>query len=279
VSMSQLLLIQCVDQPGLIHQITGVLFRYQCNIISNHEFVDSENNLFFMRTEFTGAVAPSVLRAEIEKFLPCVTSIRLTQAAKRPVVVLATKEPHCLGDLLLRHAWGELPAQIKAIVANHDTLASLAKQFGIPFVHVPHVGLSRVEHEAQLQAAIAPFAPEFLILAKYMRVLSPDFVARWPARIINIHHSFLPAFIGANPYRQAYERGVKIIGATAHFVTNDLDEGPIIAQDVISAHHSQSATALAQVGRDVEKIVLSRAVRLVLEERVFIHGKRTVVFE
>ncbi|MDX1962828.1 MAG: formyltetrahydrofolate deformylase [Pirellulales bacterium] len=274
-----LLLIHCADQPGLIHTITGVLFRRGFNIINNQEFVETAGNQFFMRTEFAGGPDPAAALAELQSLLPAGADVRLAVAAARPIVILATKEPHCLGDLLLRHAYGELPARIAAVVSNYDTLAPLARQFEIPFVHVSHLGCERAEHEAALAHAIAPFEPEYLILAKYMRVLSPDFVARWPRRIVNIHHSFLPAFVGANPYRQAYERGVKIIGATAHYVTADLDQGPIIAQGVQPVDHSYSHADMAQAGREVEKLVLAKALRLVLEERVFVYGNRTVVFE
>jgi formyltetrahydrofolate deformylase len=193
-------------------------------------------------------------------------------------VLLATKEPHCVGDLLLRHAYNDLPANICAVVSNYDTLGPLVTQFGIPFHHVPHADRDRLEHEQALLDVITPYQPDFLILAKYMRVLSPSFVAHYPQRMINIHHSFLPAFVGARPYQQAFLRGVKIIGATAHFVTDDLDTGPIIAQDVLSVDHSYTAVTMAQAGRDIERTVLAKALRLVLEERVFVQENRTIVF-
>ncbi|MGC4001925.1 MAG: formyltetrahydrofolate deformylase [Pirellulales bacterium] len=273
------LLIHCSDQRGLVHAITGVLARSAFNVTENHEFVDRIHDRFFMRTAFSGNGDARGILAELRALLPSDADIRLTVAEKRPIVVLATKEPHCLGDLLLRHACGESPAEIRAVVSNHDVLEPLVRRFDVPFVHVPHAGVGRAEHEAAVAAAVDRFAPESLVLAKYMRVLSSDFVARYAGRIVNIHHSFLPAFVGANPYRQAFERGVKIIGATAHFVTNDLDEGPIIAQNTINVTHAHSPLDMAQAGRDVEKIVLAKAVRLVLEERVFVYGNRTVVFE
>jgi formyltetrahydrofolate deformylase len=192
---------------------------------------------------------------------------------------MATTEAHCLGDLLIRHYSGELPAQIKAVIANHETLGSLVKPFGIPFHCISHKDLERAEHEKRVAEIVDSYGPEYIVLAKYMRILTPAFVARYRDRVINIHHSFLPAFVGAKPYHQAYTRGVKIIGATAHIVTDDLDTGPIIAQSVISVNHTYTAAAMAQAGRDVEKIVLARAVKLVLEERVFLHGNRTIVFE
>ena len=174
---------------------------------------------------------------------------------------------------------GELPGRIVAVVANHDDLRSLVERFGVPFHHVPHEGLSREAHEAAVVSAIDGHAPEYVVLARYMRVLSAAAIARYPDRIVNIHHSFLPAFAGASPYRQAFARGVKLIGATAHFVTEELDAGPIIAQDVTTVDHTDTPERMAQAGRNVEKLVLARAVRLVLEERVFLHGGRTVVFE
>ena len=191
---------------------------------------------------------------------------------------MVTKEAHCLGDILMKSYYGGLDVEIAAIIGNYDNLAELAEKFAIPYHTVSHVGLSREEHEQQVIACVQQYQPDYVILAKYMRILTPDFVAAFENKIINIHHSFLPAFIGAQPYKQAFERGVKIIGATAHYVTNNLDEGPIILQDVIHVDHKYSAEEMARSGKDVEKSVLSKALRLVLEERVFIYGNRTVVF-
>lgn len=274
-----LLLIDCPDQSGLIWKITGVLLRHGFNIISNHEFVDRSTWRFFMRTEFTGSVQSADLLGEIQELLPEGACVRLAQTGQRRIVVLVTREHHCLGELLLRHAYDQLGATILAVLGNHPTLAPLAERFQVPFHHVAHEGRERREHERLVADVLQQYQPEFLVLAKYMRVLSPAFVAGYPHRIINIHHSFLPAFSGAKPYRQAFDRGVKIIGATAHFVTAELDEGPIIAQSVIPVDHSHSAHDMAQAGRDVEKIVLASALRLVFEERVFIVGQRTIVFD
>jgi formyltetrahydrofolate deformylase len=193
-------------------------------------------------------------------------------------VVLATKEHHALGDLLIRNFYQELKAEIVAVVSNHEYLRDLVAKFGIPYHYVAHQGLEREEHEGRVLEIIDGYQPEYLVLAKYMRVLSPNFVDCYRGRIINIHHSFLPAFVGAKPYHQAYERGVKIIGATAHFVSDDLDEGPIIAQDVIPVDHTFSAEEMIGAGRDVEKTVLAKALKLVFEDRVFINGNKTVVF-
>ncbi len=277
--MDHCILIECADQPGLVYGITGVLFGHGLNITANAEFVDHELGLFFMRTEVAGRVEPQALKRELVACLPSRSTVKSFGRQKKDIVVLASREPHCLGDLLLRHAYGELNANIKAIISNHEDLRSLAEGFNLPFEHVPVGDLSRGEHEQRLASLIEGLAPEYLVLAKYMRVLTPDFVGRFRHRIVNIHHSFLPAFVGANPYRQAYERGVKIIGATAHFVTDDLDEGPIITQDVLPVSHAYDAESMRQAGRDVEKVVLARALKLVFEDRVFICGNKTIVFE
>lgn len=276
--MNHLLLIDCADEAGLVHRITGVLLRGGFNIVSNHEFVDGAAREFFMRTEFSGDGRPDDMLDELTRLLPADANIRVAPTGTRDVVVLATREPHCLGDLLLRQAEGDSPARITAIVSNHETLRWLAERFEVPFHHVPHDGRSRVEHEREIADVIGEYAPDFLVLAKYMRVLSPEFVARFAGRILNIHHSFLPAFVGARPYQQAFERGVKIIGATAHIVTNDLDMGPIIAQDVLPVTHAHTAADMARAGRDVEKTVLARALTQLLEERVFLRDNRAVVF-
>jgi len=285
----EIVLVDCPDEVGLIHRITGVLGTHRLNIESNHEFVDTEARHFFFRAELmpaAGALAPAsgALAAELARVLPPAARVRVTRAERRPIVVCATREPHCLGELLLLDAVGDLPGRIVAVVSNHNTLRGLVERFGLPFHHVPHQApagddLPRATHEAALAHVIDGYAQHAIVLARYMRVLSEDFVGRYPDRIVNIHHSFLPAFAGASPYRQAFARGVKVIGATAHVVTAELDDGPIIAQDVIHVDHTFTPERMAQAGRDVEKLVLAKAVRLVLEERVFLHGRRTVVFE
>jgi formyltetrahydrofolate deformylase len=276
---TNVLLIHCDDEPGLVHKVTGTLFRRRANIVAQGEFVDSTTNRFFMRTAFSGEVDGADLESELRAILPAGSMFRLTRNRKRRIVVLATTEPHCLGDLLIRCAYDDLPAEILAVVSNHPTLRRLAEGFGHPFHEVPHAEKNRDAHEAEVLAVLEPYQPDYLVMAKYMRILTGGFIARFPHRIINIHHSFLPAFVGANPYRQAYERGVKIIGATAHFATELLDEGPIIAQGVVPVDHSQSPAAMAQAGHDVEKTVLARALRLVFEDRVFVHGNKTVIFD
>lgn len=271
-----ILRIDCPDRAGLIHSVTGVLLGHGLNIVTNSEFVDQETRRFFMRTEFSGEVETDILQGELARVIPEAT-FRLTRAGNRQIVVLVTREPHCPGELFIRHAFNELGADIRAVIGNHGTLEPLARQFGLPFHLLSHEGLSRAEHEERLSEVLEGHDPEYIVLAKYMRVLSPEFVSRYPERIINIHHSFLPAFVGANPYRQAFERGVKMIGATAHFVTDYLDEGPIIAQGIVPVDHTHSAAEMAHAGRDVEKIVLAKALRLVFEERVFLTGARSVI--
>lgn len=276
---THVLLVDCPDRRGLVHGITGVLLQHGCNVLSNHEFVDHDQARFFMRTEFSGDIDPDTVSRELQAQLPAGATVNLTGAQRPRVVVLATKEHHCLGELLMRHAFAELGGEIQAVISNYERLGPLVRQFGLPYHAISHEGLSREHHEAALLAQIDAYAPDYIVLAKYMRVLTPAAVARFPYRLINIHHSFLPAFVGASPYRQAWSRGVKIIGATAHFVTNDLDEGPIIAQSVIPVDHSHSPEDMAQAGRDVEKIVLARALKLVFERRVFLSGNRTIIFD
>jgi formyltetrahydrofolate deformylase len=273
------LLVSCADQRGLVHAITGVLLRAGTNVVSNQEFVDSESRRFFMRTEFEGAADCARLETDVRAVLPAGAEVQARLPVKRRVAILVSKEHHCLADLLVRHAYGELPAEAVAVAGNHDVLRSLAERFNVPFLFADSAKRTHKEHEADLVGLLEPYQPELLVLAKYMRVLSPTFVARWPHRMINIHHSFLPAFAGAKPYHQAFQRGVKVIGATAHFVTDQLDDGPIIVQQVIPVDHTHGAQDLVQAGRDVEQMVLARALRLVLEDRVFLCGKRTIIFD
>ncbi len=277
----EIVLVDCPDEVGLIHRITGVLAALRLNIDTNHEFVDADAGWFFFRAEVTPSAGP-VAAADVARILsgalPDGATVRVAREARRRIVICATREPHCLGELLLAATSGDLPVEIAAVVANHDVLRTLVERFDVPFHHVPHDGVSREAHEEALLDAVSRHGPEYVVLARYMRVLSEGAIARFPDRIVNIHHSFLPAFAGASPYRQAFERGVKLIGATAHFVTAELDAGPIIAQDVIPVSHADTPAGMARAGRDVEKLVLARAVRLVAEDRVFIHGRRTVVF-
>lgn len=273
----KVLLIECPDSKGLIAQITNICYKHQLNIIRNTEYVDPESGQFFMRTQLEGIFNDKTLMLDLDRALPPGSSRQLVAAGRKKVVILVTKEAHCLGDILMKVYDGSLKLDIAAVVGNHPDLQSLAEKFDIPYHLVSHINLSREQHEAELRQVIDPYQADYLVLAKFMRVLSPAFVAHYKERIINIHHSFLPAFIGANPYHQAHKRGVKIIGATAHFVTDDLDEGPIIKQLVTPVDHTYSAMDMVKAGRDVEKNVLSKALQLVLEDRVFVHGNKTVI--
>jgi formyltetrahydrofolate deformylase len=277
--MTHTILIDCSDAKGLVHKVSGVLYHNDLNLIANYEFVEEETKRFFMRTEIDGEMDAERIQNGLQGILPPDAQILISEKKKKKVVILVTKEHHCLGELLVRHQFGDLNAEILAVIGNHDVLKNFTERFDIPFYFITHENKTREQHEAEILAKIKEINPEFLILAKYMRILSPEFVQNYDNRIVNIHHSFLPAFIGANPYRQAYERGVKIIGATAHFVNNNLDEGPIIVQNVIPIDHTQSAHEMAQMGRDVEKLALAKALRLVFEDRVFVSGNKTIIFE
>ena len=271
-----ILLMDGPDHKGLIYKVTRILFEHNQNIIRNDEYV-SPSKYFFMRTEFEGETDASELLLILQKELPSEINLRLNPKKKKDIVILVTKEHHCLGELLIRYAFDELDANIQAVVSNYNTLQPLVSKFGIPFHFISHENKSREEHEEAILRTLDIYRPEYLVLAKYMRIITADFVNHYPDRIINIHHSFLPAFVGANPYRQAYERGVKIIGATAHFVNNDLDEGPIIAQDVKPVDHRQTALDMSTLGKDTEKAVLSKALKLVFNDRVFIYNNRTII--
>jgi formyltetrahydrofolate deformylase len=276
---NSVLLINAPDEIGLVYKTSGILFQMGLNIVHNSEFVDKNEKKFFMRTEIAGDFDSKYLLEQLEKSLPDRSNITIQVPKKKKVVLLVTKEAHCLGDLLIRHEFNELNAEIVAVVSNHQFLEALTKKFNIPFHYVDHQDLSRELHEEKIFDVVDSYNPEYLVLAKYMRILTPNFVKHYKDKIVNIHHSFLPAFIGAKPYLQAYNRGVKIIGATAHFVNNDLDEGPIIAQEVIPVDHSDNADDMAYAGHDVEKIVLAKALRLVFDDKVFVHKNKTIIFD
>lgn len=273
----KILLTECPDDKGLVAKITNICYTHQLNIIQNNEFVDDETRRFFMRTELQGEFNDESILADLAYQLPLGSIYHLIPQKRKRIVILVTKEAHCLGDILMKAYYGGLDVEISAVIGNHDTLRDLTERFGIPFHFISHEGISRVEHDALLAAKIDEYAPDYIVLAKYMRVLNPEFVARYPNRVVNIHHSFLPAFIGAKPYQRAYARGVKIIGATAHFINNELDEGPIIVQNVINVDHTYTAETMMRAGRDVEKTVLSRALELVLANRVFVYQNKTVI--
>lgn len=271
------LLIETKDTIGLVYKISKVLYEHNLNIVNNAEFVDNETDEFFMRSVITGSFDKYKLIHDLEDVLPTQSSIKLTDNKKKDIVILATKEMHCLGDLLIKHEAGELDANITAVISNHDTLKDLVEKFDIPFEYVSHKDLSRENHEEMIIKTIKRYNFEVIVLAKYMRILTPNFVKTFPRQVLNIHHSFLPAFIGANPYKQAHHRGVKIIGATSHWVTDDLDEGPIIAQDITRVDHNYSWEDMRDAGRNVEKVVLSNALDLVLKDKVFVYGNKTVI--
>ena len=271
------LLIESIDSKGLVYNISKILYEYNLNIESNSEYVDNEKNKFFMRTVITGNFKHNQLIDDLKKVLPKNSSIQLNTKNKKDIVILATKEMHCLGDLLIKHTAGDLDANITAVVSNHNSLKNLVEKFNIPFEYISHENLTREEHENLIIKVIQKYNYKLIVLAKYMRILTPSFVKTFSNQVLNIHHSFLPAFIGANPYKQAYERGVKIIGATSHWVTDDLDEGPIIAQDITRVDHSYSWQDMRDAGRNVEKVVLSNALDLVLKDKVFIDGNKTVI--
>ncbi|NOX14706.1 MAG: formyltetrahydrofolate deformylase [Epsilonproteobacteria bacterium] len=270
--------IKCSDAKGLIYKISNVLYKNDLNIEKNSEYVDSENKKFFFRARLDGTIDTQKIIDELQLTMPENTKITLTKKVKKQIVVLATKETHCLGDILLKHDSGELNADVLCVVSNHEELKLLCEKFGIKYHFVSNQNSDREEHEKKVLEILEKYKLDFIVLAKYMRILSQNFVSKYEQKIINIHHSFLPAFIGANPYKQAYKRGVKIIGATAHFVNNNLDEGPIIAQDVIGVNHEQSWKDMQKAGKNVEKTVLSNALDLVFDDKIFVHKNKTVIF-
>ncbi len=271
-------LIECDDAKGLVYKISKVFYDNDLNIDNNREFVDKEVGKFFMRSIVSGSFDAKTLEDQLREILPENSELRVILPRRKKIVIMVTKESHALGDILIRHEDGELEADIEAVIGNHPDLEGLVRRFDVPFFYIPAEGYNREEHEENIMNILDDICFDYIVLAKYMRILTSKFVSAYEKKIINIHHSFLPAFIGANPYKQAYERGVKIIGATAHFVTNDLDEGPIIAQDVIPVNHRFDWREMQRAGRDVEKVVLSKALDLVLHDRVFVHGNKTIVF-
>lgn len=275
-----LILIQCKDEVGLVALITRILAQHGLNIIAMREFVDEAADRFFARIEFVGEVLEEdKLKAELITGLPDQAEVSINPKSNKRIAVLVTKEYHCLGDTLVRHFFNTLGATVCCVAGNYEMLRSFTERFDIPFHYISHENKSKEQFEEELIAALDSYELDYIILAKFMRILSPAFVERFANRIINIHHSFLPAFIGASPYRQAYERGVKLLGATAHFVTNDLDEGPIIVQQTIPVNHTFGTAQMVIAGKEIEKSALSKAMRLVFQDRVFISGNRTIIFE
>jgi len=273
------IVIQCKDSVGLVAAISTVLANAGHNIISMREHVDPEENKFFARIVVTGISDPHLTERSLEQVLPPDSVVRANPLPEKKIVVLVTKEYHCLSDILTRNHFKTLGANVQCVIGNHPDLKNITERFDVPFHLVEHQNKSRENFEAELMQVILTYNPDYLILAKFMQVLSAGFVSEFMLKIINIHHSFLPAFIGSNPYRQAFERGVKIIGATAHYVTNDLDEGPIITQQIIPVNHSFSLPDLVKAGRENETAALAKAMHLVFEDRVFVSNNKTVVFE
>jgi formyltetrahydrofolate deformylase len=281
---SVVLLIQCKDRRGIVARVSGFIHDFGGNILDSDHHTDEETNDFLMRMECATEglqIAPgemSAAFAPIAKVFDMRYEVHLTSRRTR-VGMMVSKQDHCLADLLQRHRRDELHIDIPIIISNHDTCASWAELFKIPFSVCPVTKETKPEQERRVVSLLREQNVELVVMARYMQILSAEFLAQIGCPVINIHHSFLPAFIGANPYRQAYERGVKIIGATAHYATQDLDEGPIIEQDVIRVGHRDTVDDLVRKGRDLEEIVLARAVRRHIERRVLVYGKKTVVFD
>jgi len=272
--------LQCEDQPGIVHAMTSAVLACGGNIIENQQFTDPSTNAFVMRTRFETSEglegAEKSLNEGLAKFNP---SLHIRPTAQKPrALVMVTKESHCLRDLLYLEDLGELNIEIPLVISNREDLRTLVESHGIKFLHLPVTADTKVSQEAEILKQINDLKIDFVVLARYMQIMSKEFCNKLPGKIINIHHSFLPGFKGAKPYHQAHERGVKIIGASAHFVTSDLDEGPIIEQDVAHVTHVATPEELIAIGRDIERRVLAKAVKFYADDKVFIVGKRTVVF-
>jgi len=280
---SAILLISCPDRRGIVAAMANIVFEHGGNILHADEHADEESNLFLMRVEFDPSGFDIPLDEIPKHFAPIAQKFemnwRLARSDHRPkMIILVSKYDHCLVDLLYRHHSGELACDIPLIISNHPDNKPIAEFYKIPYETIPVTKENKQEAETRILSLIRHHDPDFMVLARYMQILSNDFVNQYPQRIINIHHSFLPAFVGAKPYHQAFERGVKLIGATSHYVTEVLDDGPIIEQDVVRISHRDSLDDLLQKGRDLEKVVLSRAVRWHIENRVLLYGNKTVVF-
>lgn len=279
--MSARLLIHCPDQPGIVAAVSGFLTQQGCNIIHADQHATLKTGgEFFMRIEFErGIASPEILKGAFQAIGDQFSMVwRMGFDEVKRMAVLVSKYDHCLLDLLWRQRRGDLEVEIPLIISNHPDLRQDAEFFGVPFYHLPVTRDTKQEQEQRVHELMAEHNVDFAVLARYMQILSPTLIGKWPNKIINIHHSFLPAFIGAKPYHSAFNRGVKIIGATAHYVTNDLDEGPIIEQDVVRVSHRQAIEELVRLGGDIERQVLARAVRWHIEDRVLVHDNKTVVF-
>lgn len=273
------IVIQCKDRVGLVAAITGVLAKAAINIVSMREHVDTVDNRFFVRIVAEGNSNAELLQQQFQAVLPEDADIKVNPIPEKKIIVFVTKEYHCLSDILIRNHFKTLNASVQCVIGNHSTLQNICERFDIPFHLVSHEQKEKTDFENELVNIISQYKADYLVLAKFMRILSPGFIKKFAGQIINIHHSFLPAFIGANPYKQAFERGVKLIGATAHFVTDDLDEGPIIAQQIIPVNHSFTAVDMVKAGKEIETAVLAKTLHLVLNDKVFVYRNKTVVFE
>ncbi len=273
-----IIVIQCADKVGLVAAVSGLLASAKLNIVSMREHVDTEQNQFFIRLETDGPADAGELEQKLSDLLPDAI-IQVNPLPEKKIVVLVTKEYHCLADILVRNHFKTLGANVQCVIGNYNLMEDICKRFDVPFYVVPHEGKSKQDFEQAILEIISGYETDYIVLAKFMRILSPGFIAQFPSKIINIHHSFLPAFAGAHPYKKAFERGVKLIGATAHFVTNELDEGPIIAQQIIPVNHSFTAKDMIRAGKEIETAVLAKALNLVLDDRVAIFNNKTIVFE
>jgi formyltetrahydrofolate deformylase len=280
VAEELVLTLSCPDRPGIVHAVSGFLAERDCNILDSQQYGSPVTSTFFLRVHFDSPIAKPSLREEFGSLaVAFAMSWELHGSAHRPsVLVMVSREGHCLNDLLYRWRAGYLPCTITAVASNHTDLQPLAASYDVPFHHLPVSKETQDVQEQQVLRLVDGLGVELVVLARYMQILSPTMCDALPGRIINIHHSFLPSFRGGRPYEQAYVHGVKLIGATAHYVTADLDEGPIIEQEVERVGHGHDPAALAAVGRDLECVALARAVRWHLEHRVLLDGQRTVVF-
>ena len=276
------LTLSCPERPGIVHAVSSFLLSQYCDIAEHQQFDDTSTRTFFLRTKFVTADDALTAQRLADLFTAIATefgmSFRFDDSELPRVVVMVSKMGHCLNDLIFRWRAGTLGAQLVTVVSNHEVLRPMAEAAGLPFVHIPVTPTRKPEAEAKLLELVDELGAELVVLARYMQVLSDETCQALRGRAINIHHSFLPGFKGAKPYHQAFDRGVKQVGATAHYVTPDLDEGPIIEQEVIRIDHSFDPARLATVGQDAEALALSRAVRWHCENRVLLHGHRTVVF-
>ena len=277
------MLISCPDRPGIVARVSNFLFEYGANITESAQHTtDPQGGMFFMRVAFDLPRTADSEAALCERFAPVAAAFSMRwrlsyPARKKRMAILVSREDHCLQELLWQHRTGTLKAEIPFVISNHPDHEASVSQFGIPYHHIPVDRQDRRRAEER-QLELLREGADFAVLARYMQILSPLVVSAMPERIINIHHSFLPAFVGARPYERAYERGVKIIGATAHYVTEELDAGPIIEQDVQRIHHGHSVREMKSVGRQIERTVLARAVRWHIEDRILVHENKTIIF-